>query len=283
MTVSSQNSEAAGAEGLSSAMPPRGHAVDRIFRMTSTALSFSLAGIMFLFLGLVFLPLLRLSSADVEVKELRAQRAMHEFARAFVRTTLLLRLMRLDKAGTDRLREPGILVVANHPTLFDAVVLISLMPQADCVFKAGHYRNAFLAAAIRGAGYIPNLDGAYLTEECARRIGRGRSVLIFPEGTRSPVGGLGTFARGASHIALRASCDPVPVTIKCEPATLYRGSAWWNVPERKVTLALSVDEPFVVKDALGPDLPEGPAARPRRARALTRSLQNYFERRLSIV
>jgi 1-acyl-sn-glycerol-3-phosphate acyltransferase len=157
---------------------------------------------------------------------------------------------------------------------------MSLMPQADCVVKASHYHNPFLGAAVKGAGYIPNLDGPKLTEECARRLGRGRSVIIFPEGTRSPVGELGSFARGTAHVALCANSDPIPVTIKCEPATLYRGSPWWNVPERRFAYSVKVDEPLSIKDALPNDLPEGPAARPRRARALTRTLQNYFERRV---
>jgi 1-acyl-sn-glycerol-3-phosphate acyltransferase len=187
-------------------------------------------------------------------------------------------VMEFRSSGTERLRQPGLLVVANHPTLIDGIVLMSLMPQADCVVKASHYRNPFLGAAAKGAGYIPNLDGPSLTEECAARLRRGRSVIIFPEGTRSPVDGLGSFARGTSHIALRANSDPVPVTIKCEPATLYRESPWWNVPERRFTYTVTVGEPLSIVDALPDDLPEGPAARPRRARALTRTLQNYFER-----
>ena len=76
---------------------------------------------------------------------------------------------------------------------------------------------------------------------------------------------------------------PIPVTIKCEPATLYRGSPWWNVPERRFTYSVTVGEPLAIKDALPDDLPEGFAARPRRARALTRTLQNYFERRVVLV
>ena len=142
--------------------------------------------------------------------------------------------MRLRGHDIDKLREPGLLVVANHPTLLDAVFLMSFMPQADCVVKASHYDNFWLSGAARGAGYIPNRSGPQLVEECAERLRRGRSVLIFPEGTRSPKNGLGTFARGAAHIALRAGSDLVPVTIECDPATLYRGKASVKWPGRQI-------------------------------------------------
>ena len=39
--------------------------------------------------------------------------------------------------GVERLKAPGILVVATHPTLMDALILMSQMPQADCVIKGG--------------------------------------------------------------------------------------------------------------------------------------------------
>ena len=151
------------------------------------------------------------------------------------------------------------------------------MPQADCVVKASHYHNPFLARAIKGAGYISDLDGPGLVADCVERLMRGRSVIVFPEGTRSPANDLGPFLRGAAHVALRAGCDPIPVTIKCEPPTLYRGRAWWDVPERQFTLTLTVDEPLVVKDVL-----EQPMALPRAARVLTTALRDHFERRLIV-
>jgi 1-acyl-sn-glycerol-3-phosphate acyltransferase len=175
------------------------------------------------------------------------------------------------------LNQPGVLVIANHPTLLDAFGLISLMPQADIVVKGSHYNNPFLAAAARGAGYIPNVNGPRLVADCVKRLARGRSLIIFPEGTRSSVNSLGPFTRGAAHIALKSNCELVPVTIKCEPATLYRGRAWWDVPEHSFTLTLTVDEPLVVKDVV-----QLPMALPRAARVLTAALTDHFERRLNV-
>jgi 1-acyl-sn-glycerol-3-phosphate acyltransferase len=249
----------------------------RIGRILATGIGFAEAGFLCLLLGLVVFPIIRILPGTREEKEIRSQRCVHRFVRVLFGTVRVLQVMRLRCDDVERLQQPSVLVVANHPTLIDAFCLMSLMPQADCVIKASHYRNPFLAGAIRGAGYIPNLDGPQLVADCVERLMRGRSVIFFPEGTRSPLGGLGPFLRGAAHVALRAGCDPVPVTIKCEPPALYRGRAWWDVPERTFTLTLTIDEPLAVKDVL-----EQPMARPQAARVLTTALRDHIERCLIV-
>jgi 1-acyl-sn-glycerol-3-phosphate acyltransferase len=252
-------------------------AASRTWRILRTGIGFAQAGILSLLLAVVIFPIIRLLPGTREEKQIRSQRWVHRFVRILLGTAEILQVMRLRCNDIERLKQPGLLVVANHPTLIDALCLMSLMPQADCVVKAGHYHNPFLAGAIKGAGYIPNLDGPRLVSDCVERLMGGRSVIFFPEGTRSPADGLGPFARGAAHVALKSGCDPVPVTIKCEPATLYRGRAWWDVPERIFSLTLTVDEPLIVKDVL-----QQPMAVPRAARALTAALRDHFERRLVV-
>jgi 1-acyl-sn-glycerol-3-phosphate acyltransferase len=183
--------------------------------------------------------------------------------------------MRLRYSNLGNLQCPGILVIANHPTLLDAWALFSVMPQADCIVKQQYYENFFLGGPARGAGFIPHCDGPDVIDRCVERLRRGRSLIIFPEGTRSPKGELGPFARGAAHIALRAECDPIPVTIRCDPATLYRGRAWWDVPKRAPVLTLTAGDPVSIKDVVETGLSRG-----RAARALTAHLREHFERQL---
>jgi len=250
----------------------------RLWRILWTAISFVHVGIVCLLLGLVFFPIIRVGPGTREEKEIRSQRWVHRAVRNFFSILELLQVARLRCDNVERLRQPGMLVVVNHPTLLDAFSLIALMPQADCVVKASHFHNPFLAGAARGAGYIPNTNGPGLVADCVDRLERGRSVIIFPEGTRSNLNSLGPLARGAAYVALKAGCNPLPVTIQCEPATLYRGSAWWDVPERGFTLTLTVDEPLNVKEII-----QEPMAVPRAARVLNAALKDHFERRLNIV
>ena len=184
----------------------------------------------------------------------------------------------LECSNLDRLRRPGQLIVANHPTLIDAIAFMALMHQVDVVVKAGHADNFVLSGVIRGAGYIPNADGPALVDESVSLLKQGRSVVIFPEGTRSEPHGLNLFSRGAAHVAIRSGLDPLPVTIRCKPATLYRGRAWWDVPDRKVRIRLDVGEAISLAEILTEPMPT-----PRAARAVTTALKAYFERHLELV
>jgi 1-acyl-sn-glycerol-3-phosphate acyltransferase len=249
--------------------------LSRVWRVGATGGSFAALGAVSLVLGVTLLPLLRVLPGGRERNELRAQKLIHHAARAYLLGIRALGLTRIRCTGVERLREPGTLVVANHPTLLDAVVLMSLMPQADCVVKGRYYEHPLLGVTARAAGYIPSRDGPRLVADCVERLVRGRSLVIFPEGTRSPVNELGPFQRGAAHIALRSGRDPVPVAITCEPPALYHGKPWWDVPERGFDLTLRVGEPLSVKEAVG-----GQTSRGRAARALTACMRDHLEKRV---
>ncbi len=250
----------------------------RGWRIVRTGMAFAAFGIMSLILALTTMPVIHLLPGSRRSKEARSQRAVHRTVRYFFGLTSILRILKIRCTGKEKLNRPGLLIVANHPTLLDAPLLMSLMPEMDCVVADRWFSHPFLGLSARGAGYIPNRDGPTLVEECAERLRSGHSLIIFPEGTRSPANGLGPFARGAAHIALRAGCDLVPVTLTCVPATLYRGKAWWDVPDRRFVLTLHVGDPLLVKEII-----DEPMSRSRAARKMTATLREYYERQLSIV
>ncbi|MDJ0846889.1 MAG: lysophospholipid acyltransferase family protein [Myxococcota bacterium] len=249
--------------------------LSRVWRAGATGLAFAALGVTSLALGLVLLPSRRVLPGGRERAELRAQKVIHHAARIYLFGARVLGLMRWRCVDAERLREPGTLVVANHPTLLDAVVLMSEMPQADCVVKERYYQHPLLGITARAAGYVPSRDGPGLVADCVERLVRGRSLIIFPEGTRSPLGRLAPFQRGAAHIALRSGRDPVPVAITCEPPALHHGQPWWDVPERPFELTLRVGKPLRAKEVAGEHASVGLAAR-----ALTASLREYLEKRV---
>ena len=246
--------------------------VSRGWRIARTAFGYFVLGSACLWLT-ALLPALGLAPGARERKQMRAQRVTHAHLRGWFRLLHLLGILRIRCSGAERLQRPGILVVANHPTLLDALALMSLMPQADCVVKQRYYDMFLLGGPARAAGYVPSRSGPEVVAACVERLERGRSLIIFPEGTRSPLGGLAPFQRGAAHIALRARRGPVPVAITCSPATLYHGQPWWDVPERRFDLDLRVGEPLAVQNLVTPDRGRG-----RAARALTEAMRDYLER-----
>ena len=69
----------------------------------------------------------------------------------------------------------------------------------------------------------------------------GFDVLVFPEGTRSPVGSLQPFHRGAFELAARAKVPIVLLKLSCEPSALSKRLPIWKVADKTAVLTI---EPF---------------------------------------
>ena len=252
-----------------------GGAIGRAWHFVASALSFALFGVAGVLMPLFVFPLLRALPGTREQGQLRCQLAVHHAFRIYLAAIEALGVIRLRVDGAEELREPGQLVVANHPTLLDAVFLIALMPQADCVAKQATWSNPFMRGVVTATGYLSNELGVELVEACAQRLRAGRSVLLFPEGTRSPKGGLGPFRRGAAHLALRAGVPLRAVVLTCEPPALMRGRPWWQMPTQQ--LAIGVD----ARAALDPrDWVEPGAVRAVAVRRVAAGLRDFYAKAL---
>jgi len=111
-------------------------------------------------------------------------------------------------------------------------------------------------------------------DACVARLAAGRSVVLFPEGSRSPEVGLRPFKRGVAHIALRSGAPILPVFLHCDPPALKKGQPWWAVPDRKLVFTLAVDAPVRAQDLVPPG---ESLTTPRAARSITAALQQHFE------
>jgi len=221
------------------------NALERGYRVVCTALLFASFGIGAVLLAGLVLPIVAaLGRDDPARRALRAQRLIQGAFRLFIAMGTVSRVWRVRITGAEGLARPGALVVANHPTLIDVVILIAHMPQADCVVKREAWSNPFLRGIVRAADYIPNDGGEKLVDACSARLRAGRSVLLFPEGSRSPEVGLGTFKRGAARVALASARPLTPVVISCVPPTLKKGQPWYALPNRQFEYRLSVGTPM---------------------------------------
>jgi 1-acyl-sn-glycerol-3-phosphate acyltransferase len=129
-------------------------------------------------------------------------------------------------------------MIANHPTLVDVVAVISVHRNLCTIAKASLFAKPFIGGMLRSCGHIEGtgrsataMGGAAVIRTAVERLEAGFSVLIFPEGTRSPAGSVGRMSRGAFEIARIAGVPLVPVFISCDPPTLARGMAWWALPK----------------------------------------------------
>lgn len=246
--------------------------MERSLRVVATAASFAVFGIGAVLASVALFPVLALVAPD-RARRRRWSRTFNRVSfRALLRFIEVVGMARfdIDGEGVAGLAGGG-MVVANHPTFLDVVVLLAWIDQANCVVKHGLWRNPFLALPLRLAGYIPNRDPEQLLRDCAQALERGETLIVFPEATRSVPGQPLRLQRGAASIALAADSWLRIVHFKCEPPLLTRGVPWYRVPERRPCLAARVGASVRARDFL-------PAGEPRSvaARHLTRALQRQL-------
>jgi 1-acyl-sn-glycerol-3-phosphate acyltransferase len=247
--------------------------LDYVWRVFATGLSFATFGVGGLLLRLIYFPLLQLLVREPERQKRLARLAVHHSFRFFIGYMRFLGVLRYELKGVEKLSRSGLLILANHPTLIDVVFLISLVPNADCVVKASLANNPFTRGPVRATRYLCNDSGPGLVQDCIASVKAGNNLIIFPEGTRTPIHGPMQLQRGAANIAVRGPCNITPVTIRCEPLGLTKGTPWWKVPPRRMHFTICVEDDIPVSSR---DAEAGDAA--KAARQLTTRLHDYFSR-----
>ena len=240
------------------------------WRLLATGFSFFMFGVGGLLLrGLVF-PILSLIPEDKHKKIQRAQRSVHYSFYLFIGLMHRLGVMTYEIKGLEKLNRPGQLILANHPTLIDIVFLISRIPVANCIVKEKLWHNPFTQGAVTHAGYISNADSEIMIEECVTYLKSGGILIIFPEGTRTKVNTDYNFQRGAARIALQANTVVTPVILHCDPSTLTKQDKWYQIPNNRFHLSMTVGNDMVLDEFLEIE-PETIAVR-----RFNRYLQAYF-------
>lgn len=220
------------------------------WRWLATALCFGLFGLGGLILSLCWFNLLRLL---IRQKQIRRRLARHSIClsfRLFLFATQALGAMKVYVTGVEQLRaDRGCLIVANHPTLLDYVLLASLLPDMDCLVKSALLRNPFVSSAIRAADYLLNSQADTLLPQCQQRLAQGDTLLIFPQGTRSSKDNPRALQRGAANIAVRCQCDVRIVLIHCSQPLLDKTRRWYQVPAAKPVFYITVSQRLAMHPA----------------------------------
>ena len=105
-------------------------------------------------------------------------------------------------------------IISNHQSHLDLMAIMMLTPKLIILTKNWVWHNPFYGIVIRYADYFPISDTEKMTDIVAEKVGKGYSVMIFPEGTRSPDSHILRFHRGAFYLAEKLGLDIVPVFIK---------------------------------------------------------------------
>jgi len=188
-------------------------------------------------------------------------------SRLYLRWLSLLGACRFDLVALNTLRgDPPLILAPNHPSLLDAILVISRFPDLVCVIKAGLFRNPMLGPAVRLARYIPNDSVAGTIRQAGGNLAQGSHLLLFPEGTRTSQRPLGPLKGSVGLISHRYGVAVQTLLIETDSGYLGKGWSLLRPPRMPVRYRVRLGRRF--------DPPED-------VRAFTAELEVYIREELS--
>lgn len=183
----------------------------------------------------------------------RDRRAMHVIARTWAKSLLAGHpLWSTSISGVRNLnRRRCYVVVANHQSIVDILVVLAALPlQFKFIAKKELFKLPWLGWHMWGSGYIPldrssKQSGRNAVEAAKDWLGRGVSVLFFPEGTRSEDGEIKAFKNGAFKIALEKKMPVLPVVLDGTGATSPKKS---KTISHHAELEVQICKPVEIKE-----------------------------------
>lgn len=156
-----------------------------------------------------------------------------------------LGMMSIDTESLDALKDDGgLIIAANHPSMFDAMLVIARVPRGICIMRASLMRSPFIGPGARLARYIRNDPPLGMVRSCIEDLKAGGQLVLFPEGTRTVRLPINEFRPGITLIAHLAG---VPIqTVIIESRSPYAGKGWpvWKPPQFPVIVRARLGQRF---------------------------------------
>jgi len=180
-----------------------------------------------------------------------AENNVHKLANLWGRILLAICNTKVEVIGKENiLKSRPQVFMANHQSDFDILITLAYVPgQFRWIAKKELFSIPVFGRAMRGAGYIEidrqNHEKAMQSLDLAAlRIRQGKSVMTFPEGTRSRDGEIKAFKQGTFYLAIQSGVPIVPITIIGSGNIMRKRSLKINPGKIK----LVIDKPISTKD-----------------------------------
>jgi len=196
-----------------------------------------------------------------------ARRVFSMLMRVFFRMLIAAGVLRVDLSALYALRgRGGIIIAPNHPSMLDALFVISRIPDVGCIMKAPIWDHPILGGAARLMSYIRNDAPLSMVRQAVEGLAGGVPLLVFPEGTRTRRKPVNAFKGGFALIAKKAQ---VPIqTVFIETANPFLGKGWppLKKPVFPLVYHVRLGRAFIVEGSV---------------RTFVRGLEQYYRDELS--
>jgi len=243
-----------------------------VWRVIGKWLSFFFFGLGALILAIIAFPFMRLLLHPKEKFKKYGRRLVSIAFRILISVIHIIGTVNLETDNRKNYRNlSSKIIVANHPSLLDVVMLISLIPNADCIVNTYLDKNFIVKGIISQLYILKSLDLEKIMQDCTESLKQGNCLIIFPEGTRTKRSGKIILRKGAARIALYSGCNIVPIHIGgTDKFGLGKKDPWYGFNPR---------ERYIYKVSMGPEI--NPAQysdlpAPKAVRAITREMAAFL-------
>jgi len=163
------------------------------------------------------------------------------------------------------------IIVSNHPSLIDIVLLFSMTKDTTCLVRGGLSQNPLIRFILANAFIANDEDPDKLISRSVGALKKGYNLIIFPEGTRND-GTPRKIKRGAAYIAIESLADVAVLKIRPSPPVLRKGRGWRDAGERRSVYDIGVQA--ILKT---PDIIDTGKNQNLNARAVTARIKEALE------
>lgn len=206
-------------------------------------LGFALLGVFCLVFSLLAIPMFAILPR-AQSKRI-GRKYIARLFQVYLRLLVFMGVGRFDLTELDALQGgPAMIIAPNHPSLLDAVMILSRLPDTACIMKADLVNSVFFGAGARLAGYIRNTPLRTMVQLAIADLRQGSHLLLFPEGTRTTRFPVGSMQGTAGLIAKHAGVPVQTVFIETDSGFLGKGwSALWT-PKMPITYRIRLGKRF---------------------------------------
>ena len=189
-----------------------------------SVLSFSYFGFGGLFISLISITLLKIIPVSKKIKMKWFHKVVSLFMKSVLYTNPYL-IKRVKNVGNQTFENPAI-IIANHMSFLDILAVGMLHPKIVFLVNDWVYNSPVFGKAVQAAGFYPVSSGIKKgVSHLEEKVKQGYSLMIFPEGTRSPNNKMRRFHKGAFYLMEQLNLDVIPVLIHGNSEVNPKGSA----------------------------------------------------------
>jgi 1-acyl-sn-glycerol-3-phosphate acyltransferase len=152
---------------------------------------------------------------------------------------------RLDLTAIDSLKGgPALILAPNHPSLIDALLILTRHPNIVCVMKAQLMKNVFLGSGSRLARYVRNDSSRQMVKESVTHLKHGGVLLLFPEGTRTRRAPINQLVWSVGLIAKHSGVPVQTLIIETDSPFLSKGWPLFRRPSLPIVYRVRLGKRF---------------------------------------